>query len=679
MGVTKTKKSLFHKPIFHLFLIAFVGLLAYSNTFNVPFQFDDKSKIIENYKLKDIANFWPLSGTRWFGFFTLALNYKLHGIDVAGYHIFNLTIHILNAILVYWLVTLTFKTPYFKVSVNSVSDSMVRQAHHDCHPEQRRRVTLETDTVHYSVIALFSALIFVSHPIQTQAVTYIWQRVTSLATMFYLLSLVMYIKWRLISAIERQNDSKEKISWRLSHCRTAGLSLYLISILSAVLAMVTKEISFTLPFILIFYEFCFLNKSLVCQPRMRRFLYLIPFLLVLIIIPLNLISHSERIDMYGIDTGEELRIQQLKDLTTLSKYEYLMTQFRTIVTYIRLLFFPINQNLDYDYPVYTSFFEPQVVLSFLFLLSIFGLGVYLFYRSRCTIHDSRFTIHDTRITHHVSRLIAFGILWFFVTLSIESSIIPIADVIFEHRVYLPSIGFIIAFSTALFHVFQRVISTTVRSATGRIRRGEQNDRTSKRSSSFSFLPIALPLYCAVALIVFLSIATYQRNSIWLDKINLWEDVVRKSPGKARGHTDLGIALRDKGLIDKAIEHYMTSIILKPDYAQAYNNLGNIYYYNKHLPSKAIEFYKTALTLKPNYADAYYNLGYAYENEGLIEDAIKCYTSALKVTPDDADIHFNLGFIYLKAGHIEMASNELKNVLQINPRHYKARTLLDSIK
>ena len=98
-----SKWSLFNKPIVHFFLIAIVGFLVYSNTFNVPFQFDDIDNIIENYKLRDLNNFWTPSGSRWLGFLTFALNYHFGGLNTIGYHIVNLIIHIINAILVYCL------------------------------------------------------------------------------------------------------------------------------------------------------------------------------------------------------------------------------------------------------------------------------------------------------------------------------------------------------------------------------------------------------------------------------------------------------------------------------------------------------------------------------------------------------------------------------------------------
>ncbi|MBI4690343.1 MAG: hypothetical protein HY754_08775 [Nitrospirae bacterium] len=83
-------KILFRNPIFHLFLIAIVGLLVYSNTFYVPFQFDDRPNIVENYRLKDLSRFWPPEGSRWLGFLTFAFNYHIGGLNVTGYHIFNL-------------------------------------------------------------------------------------------------------------------------------------------------------------------------------------------------------------------------------------------------------------------------------------------------------------------------------------------------------------------------------------------------------------------------------------------------------------------------------------------------------------------------------------------------------------------------------------------------------------
>ncbi|MBI4690000.1 MAG: hypothetical protein HY754_07005, partial [Nitrospirae bacterium] len=97
------------KRAFHILLIAIIGLLAYSNTFKVPFQLDDVPLIVNDPIIYDFnfLNLYKTVKSRYIGYLTFALNYKLHQFDVRGYHIFNLTIHILNAILVYWLMALT--------------------------------------------------------------------------------------------------------------------------------------------------------------------------------------------------------------------------------------------------------------------------------------------------------------------------------------------------------------------------------------------------------------------------------------------------------------------------------------------------------------------------------------------------------------------------------------------
>jgi len=124
----KALRSLLDKPLLHLLLIAILGLLIYSNTFSSSFHFDDESYIVKNPVITSLNYFIDPSKAkifndnlagynafrmRYVGYLTFALNYKIHGLDVTGYHVVNLTIHILNAILVYWLVILTFRTPYF--------------------------------------------------------------------------------------------------------------------------------------------------------------------------------------------------------------------------------------------------------------------------------------------------------------------------------------------------------------------------------------------------------------------------------------------------------------------------------------------------------------------------------------------------------------------------------------
>ena len=370
------------------------------------------------------------------------------------------------------------------------------------------------------------------HPVQTQAVTYIVQRMTSLATMFYLLSVVLYIKARLsivgIQSCRRLTEnSKEKKFSSLLTPHSSLFFYYVGSVFAAVLAMKTKEIAFTLPLAVVLYEVFFFRGS-----WKHRLLYLLPLLVTLPIIPLTIIDIGGSAGDILSDTDQHLRVGR-----GITRLDYLFTQFRVVVTYLRLLVLPLNQNLDYDYPVYAAFFSPPVFLSFLLLTAIFALAVYLFFSSR--LHQSSAESYaDTTQSQPqpesqskykpAFRLIAFGILWFFLTLSVESSLIPIRDVIMEHRLYLPGFGAAAVFATA----FYLMVGKLTRPASGK-----------------------LLLLGAALLVLVLGFATYQRNYVWGDAIRLWQDVVVKSPNKGRPINNLGVALEETGRRPEAFKPF----------------------------------------------------------------------------------------------------------------------------
>lgn len=520
----------------------------------------------------------------------------MNELSVKGYHLFNFLVHLLTSILIYFFVINTFNTPHLKNS----------------HLKQYDKI-----------ISCFSALIFSVHPIQTQAVTYIIQRFSSLATFFYLLSIVFYIKWRLIQEDPIPKSNKLKTSF-----------FYLLCLLSIIMAMKTKEIAFTLPIIIILYEFFFFEGNI-----KKRILNLLPIILTILIIPLSLIKFSKSGTIAVSDFSEITRLE-----TEISRWDYLLTQFRVIVTYIRLMLFPVNQNLDYDYPLYRSFFCPEVLLSFFFLLLIFSFSIFLLIRYR-------------KKTPH-TLLISFGIFWFFITLSVESSIIPILDLIYEHRLYLPSIGFIISFCVSFFSIANLY----------------------KRKASVKNLAIViLIIFCII-----LTVLTYKRNQIWSSNISLWEDVVKKSPNKTRPHYNLGTVYMEKYfnekseiLLNKAIEEFKIALKLNPKHAGAYNNLGNAYIF-KGVLDKAIESYKNSLKINPNNIDAIGNMGNIYLYQGLIDKAIECYSTVIKAKPNNINAHFNLALAYLKKKETNKALDEFQNVLKLNPEMKEARDYINQI-
>jgi tetratricopeptide (TPR) repeat protein len=557
----------------HLVLIILLCVAAYSNTFSVPFQFDDPYNITSEPLVRARSFMKLLAMTRGVGHFTFALNYGLHGADVAGYHVVNLIVHVLNALLVYGLVVLSFRTPVLQRS------------------SLRHRA---------GTIAFFSALLFAVHPVQTEAVTYIVQRFASLAALFYLTSLVAYIKSRLAGL---ENRSK-------------GMTLawYAAALVSAVLAMKTKEIAFTLPVVITLYELLFFEGTI-----KKRIFLLLPLLLTMMIIPLSLLGTATPLGQMINDVSETTRVQ-----TDMTRGGYLFTEFTVIVTYLRLLFLPYHQNLDYDYPVFHSFLEPQVVFSFLLLALLFGTGIYLLYRERRS--------------PGAGRLIAFGIFWFFITLSVESSVIPIVDVIFEHRLYLPSVGFFLACTSALFLGAARLKA-----------RWPQADRA--------------VMGALLSASVVLAGLTFARNIIWQSEVSLWENVIALSPAKARGYNGLGLAYQHLSRHGKAIDCFSRAISLDPEYFNAYMNRG-VMYGQTGAFDKALEDLDRAIVINPKFAEAYSNRGIVYALTGQYDKAFDDFTKALALNAVLAEAYYNRGKVYGKTGQREFARADFQKACDL---------------
>jgi Tfp pilus assembly protein PilF len=593
-----------HDGRLHLLVITVLGILAYSNTFLVPFLLDDEANIVNNPRIRSI---WgspessstvrgkPSSGvlvgpeTRPVGYFTFALNYRLSGLHVTSYHVVNLAIHIANALLLYGLVVLSFRTP--RLSGSSLAGNA-------------------------PFLALLAALLFVSHPIQTQAVTYIVQRLASLATLFYLLALFLYVKARLCDRT-------------FPHATV----LFAASVLAAVLAMRTKEISFTLPATVLLYDLLFLKGS-----AKKRLLPFVPMAMTMLIIPMVLLGLTTPLGETIGDIGDRARLA-----TDMPRAVYLFTQFRVITTYVRLLFLPVGQNVDYDFPLYTSFFQPGVFMSFVFLLLLFGGGVYLIVRSRRGEPSLR--------------LAGFGIIWFFVALSVESSVIPIIDVIFEHRVYLPSAGAFTALACGAFLLM------------GKLGQGKL------RTAAIALLGL-LPVLCAGA--------AFRRNHVWRDRVSLWSDVVKKSPGKARAHRGLGDAYGDQGEMQLAVREWKLSIEIDPQgSAKAHYNLGNAHKDRGDLVS-AVKEWELALEIDPNYSLALSQLGTKCFVERRYGKAIDYYRRAIKASEANAEAHYNLALLFERSGHPAEAAVCYGNFVKVAPayRHQeveRARRRIEALK
>lgn len=613
-----------------ILLILLAGIIVYGNSLQIPFVLDDERSIIQNEVIRSLTNFYPggkgipyfseyqFLPNRFVGFLTFALNYHFDGLDVTGFHLVNLFIHLAAALLVFLLLRLTFRTPYFE---GGAQNQKISVPHSNSGPSL---------LAPHCFIPLFGALLFAIHPVQTQAVSYIVQRVTSLAAMFYLFSMVLYVKARLLienSECRMQNAEEKTASPYLG--RRAGPWLLIAgSALGSLLAMKTKEIAFTLPLAIVLYEACFFRGA-----WKRRLFYLLPLLATLPVIPLAVID-------IGASSGELVSgtEQQLRVGTDISRLDYLLTQFRVLVTYLRLLILPVNQNLDYDYPVYTSFFTPPVFLSFLLLAAIFSLGIYFFYVSRVKPQSESLSRPQSAFPSACLRLIAFGIFWFFLTLSVESSLIPIVDVIMEHRLYLPGFGAAAAFAAAFWLIGEKMSGSAA---------------------------TKLFFFSAVVLLLVLGIATYQRNHVWGNTIRLWQDAVAKSPNKGRPINNLGVALEDAGRRSEALNTLYQAIRVDPGYYKTYYNLANLYLVSDQ-PDEALRLLQTAIRLKPDFIEAYVKMGAALMRGGRFREIIIFLQQNFDRIRENGEARFYLGAAHAFLGNREAAMRELEVVSRLDP-------------
>lgn len=565
-----TKQNIFKKysSLLGMVVIMLLGIVIYSNSFVCSFNFDDLNSIINNTNIQDLSNvkaWWNFSPNRPVSMFTFALNYHFSQLDVWSYHLVNLMVHLINACLVWWLTLLLFSSPVMK-----------------SHPLVK----------HKKVLAFITALLFVSHPLATQSVTYIIQRQASMAAMFYLLSLALYAKARISEKGVKEN-----------------LFLFVGAIISGVLAVLTKENAYTLPFAIILFDFCFLRtKKISINLKDYRIILVITAFIGLVVFLLF---------KFSLHIFDPLPPSQGNDFTV-TPLNYLLTQFSVIVKYMQLLILPINQNLDYDFPLSTSFLEIRTLLSFLFLSALIILAIFLFKRNR---------------------IISFGIFWFFLTLIIESSIIPINDLIYEHRTYLPSYGYFIILST--------IIITFI---------WDKN----------KYIAIAL----LTIIVISNSIFTYERNKVWKNDLTLWNDVVSKSPNKARPVNNRGIYYLKTQQWEKAIADFSKGIELYPKWAVTYYNRGVAQEIIRQT-DKALADYNTAIKLDTLYADAYYNRGNVLGNTGNIEQAIENFSKVIQINPDNINALYNRGVSYAALTQWEKAIDDLSRVIEIDPYHAKA--------
>lgn len=541
-----------------------LGVLIYSNTLDNKAVFDDH--VWQNYPAvqdMDPAGLFAVNKFRVITFFTFAVNYAVSGYDLASYHIGNILIHIVNTLLVWLMIRTIFQTPALK---DSYSNKLI------------------------NLISFFGALVFLVHPLQTQAVTYVYQRLASLSALFYFISVLFYLKARLSQDMQK----------RIFH--------FTITLVSMLAAFLSKENTFTLPVMFLLIEVFLMKKKF----KFRR------IHLILIIAGIALFAGI----MLFTDISSKIT-QHYKNYNgeSVNSCRYFITQGEVYLKYFQLLFVPIGQNVDHHIPIDYSIKLINVV-GFLVIAGLMVLGAYLYNRNR---------------------LASFGIFFFFLTISIEASFIPIMDVIMEHRLYLPMAGFSMAAAGGAYSIM--------------------NNKRNKRKAWIT--NTAAVSYIFAAIVVIFSVMTFARNMVWQNELTLWSDAVEKSPEKARPWNGRGLAYYNRGEYQKALADFNRALEIYDEFYLAYQNRGIVYLESNKFDS-AINDFTRAIEIEPRNHVHYKNRGNAYLKAGSYQEAVNDYSKYMQEYPNDFSVYFNRGKSYLELGNVEKAMIDFNKAEALKP-------------
>jgi len=563
-----------------LMLAGALAWFAYADALHSQFQFDDEHAIVTNARIKNLRSFLQadfadmyFTAQRPVTDLTFALNYRTARLDPFWYHLTNLVLHLATALLVYFVT---------------------------------RRAARDSGSATPVAIAVAVAGLFALHPLQTQAVTYIVQRAECLASLLYLLAFLLLLK-----AEERRGLT-----------RAAAYGGALVAFL---LGLGTKIIVIVMPAAYLLYQLWFLRRH--GQPNNSRGWLLSRQLLALAPLAAAGLAFSF-VTLVGMRDYPSVGFS----VPGVGVGHYILTQPRVVLTYLRLLFWPAGQNLDYDFRLSTSLIELDTLSAFVLLAIILGLAGAPAWWSKVSPKGEAAA---------AARLSSFGFFWFFLVLSPTSSFIPLADVIEEHRLYLASWGVFAAACAWIAAALHRL--TPARAVV---------------------LGVAFTLFAWAVL----AGLTWERNKVWRTKETLWRDVAAKSPNKARSHMNLGFALSLQGRREEAVREYRAALALGDRSLvrnQTLRNLGVSLFELGRL-DEAIGVFRQALALFPADPDLLNNLAICLMDKGALDESASAAARAVAVDAKHGAAHNTLGEIALKKGNAAQALAHFLEAQRLDP-------------
>ncbi|MFP4472783.1 MAG: tetratricopeptide repeat protein [Candidatus Omnitrophota bacterium] len=507
-----------------------------------------------------------------------------------------------------------------------------------------------------------AGFIFLLHPIQTSTVSYVVQRATILSALFYLTAVYFYLSSR-------------------SHPQQLRPWHYTLSVIAGLLGTMAKPTILSLPLMILLLEaFLVRDKS---RPLWNRVLAVLPFFAVPVMLGLHVLFLKEGgVGFYSI-------AGLTRQTAAISRPEYFMTQFSVIVFYIGLLLFPLSQRLDYDFPLVTEILSPQLLISVIAIAALLYLAV----RSR-----------------RRRPLVTLGIFWFFITLLPESSIFPLDDLIFEHRLYLPLAGFALAVSAFVLSVKKRTAAFAVLAVLAVFWTGKAVYRNVLWGKTERLLidtvrksPTSLRVYYNLS-------SYYRRHDRLAEASRILQKAFNVSPQHPATEYKLGILAEEQGEEEKAIRHYAQALVpelpliasdaawragylsqridqtaqaksffeaaieIYPRHSAAHVDLANIYNLEGNA-QRAEELYEQAVIADPHNMNAYNGLASVLALQQRYEQSIDIYQRGLQVDPDNELLRLNLAKVYYLTKEFKQAAEQFSQVVEREPDNTEARYYL----
>jgi len=586
-------------------LLVAAGICVYANSLNGPFIFDDIAAIEENPHLRQL---WPLgyaisaprecsAANRPFVSLTLAINYAIGGLHTKGYHIFNVVTHILCALALFGII----------------------------------RQTIRILRLQSNWLALAIALIWIVHPLNSDAINQVIYRTEQLGSLFYLLTLYCSIR---------------------SFGSSLGKLWTVAAILSCLLGMTSKENMVSAPVSVFLFDWMFVSRYFGRALKERWFLYasLMASWAVLAVC----IITGARDDKVGVY------------VEGLPFIPYVLTQTEVIVYYLRLAFWPHPLVLEYsDWPLAESIGNvwPFAVITFLL-----ACGTLWACCKRSWLGFS-------------------GLLFFFVLA--PTSLLPNpGEMIGEHRMYLPLAAVIIVAITAARSALQLlsaqaplqqaiaavlnfalvVIITLALAITTWNRNSDYATKLSIWQDVVNKRPESPRGYHGLAD----ALARSGRNQ---QAITQYQNALRLGSHSADVNYSLGTILAQAGKTDLAVRYFLKAIEIKPHHSKAHNNLGNALL-QQGKNEEAIKHYHHALHKNPGWSLAHLNLGVALAEQKKLNQAAEQFREVIRLQPEYAKAHELLGITLLKLRNFNEAERNLQKAVELNPGNLETRKFLE---